>query len=269
MKPPILAAIFIIALLYSCKMNQNKNLSGEEIPAEFIQKQETIVELSGYPLPTSFHLTKMLNEAKAPYILSLSNDVKNAGNYFSQKDKALNLGIYGADLSYAATYLMSQETLSYMETAKKLREELNIAPPFNSGCYKKVENNLSNRDSLISIISDSFYHSYNYLKENRRDSITTLIMAGSWIEGLYITSQIALTAGNNTELLEIIKEQGASLEKLLEIMEAVRDSAGNRDIYPVLKKLKKSYGLIKGEISEELLLEINIEISSIRNSITG
>jgi len=256
-----------LAFLATCKMKPSGKLEGKEIPEEQILKQETLIEISGYPLPTSFYVTEMLKEAKAPYILSISNSAEKTDNYFSQKDKALNLGIYGADLSYAATYLMTQETILFLEAAKQLRDELNVHTTFHENCYERVKNNLENGDSLIIIISDSFYDTYNYLNENNKDKLAILVMTGSWIEGLYLTIQIALTAGNNTQFLKIILEQESSLEKLLEILDPIKEEEDIIKIYSQLLPLQKIYNTVQEDLNDDQFARIADLIYSLRNSI--
>jgi hypothetical protein len=232
-----------------------------------MDKEAVIEEISGYPLPTSFIVTKMLNEAKAPYILSICNTDENVGNYFMQKEKALNLGVYGADLSYASTYNMKQETMLYLKASKRLTDEMEISTAFNTNYVERIENSLENGDSLISIISDSFYDTYDYLIANEKDKLAILVMAGSWIEGLYITSQIALTAGDNTKFLEIIAHQKNSLSTLLEVMDPVKDDEDVTEIYSGLTNLNKLYDTIEEKITDEQLMEISNSIESLRNKI--
>ena len=111
----------------------------------------------------------------------------------------------------------------YLEASRRLTDEMEISTAFNLDYVERIENNLENWDSLISIISDSFYDTYNYLTINKKDKLAILVMAGSWIEGLYITTQIAITAGDNTKFLDIITHQESSLKKLLEIIEPLKE----------------------------------------------
>ena len=92
-------------------------------------------------------------------------------------------------------------------------------------------------------------------------------MAGSWIEGLYITSQIALTAGDNTKFLEIIAHQKNSLSTLLEVMDPVKDDADAKEIYSSLTELSKLYETIEEIITDEQLVEISNSIETLRNNI--
>jgi hypothetical protein len=75
----------------------------------------------------------------------------------------LNLGVYGADLSYAGTYEMNQEIMKYLQVSKQLIEELNISTSFNRGFVERVERNLEDKDSLINIVSESFNDTYVFL----------------------------------------------------------------------------------------------------------
>ena len=268
--PVIKACLFLFIALFTfsgCKTKVEKEPAAIEVTEKDQDKEAVIEEISGYPLPTSFEITKMLNEAKAPYILSICNSNENVDNYFMQKEKALNLGVYGADLSYASTYNMKQETMLYLKASKSLTDEMEISTAFNMNYVERIENSLENGDSLISIISDSFYDTYDYLIENEKDKLASLVMAGSWIEGLYITSQIALTAGDNTKFLEIIAQQKNSLNTLLEVMAPVKDDEDAVEVYSGLTELNKLYDTIEEIITDEQLVEISNSIESLRNKI--
>ncbi len=269
-QPVIKACLFLFIALFvffGCKTKVEKEPVATEVTEKDLDKEAVIEEISGYPLPTSFIVTKMLNEAKAPYILSICNTDENVDNYFMQKEKALNLGVYGADLSYASTYNMKQETMLYLKASKRLTDEMEISTAFNTNYVERIENSLENGDSLISIISDSFYDTYDYLIANEKDKLAILVMAGSWIEGLYITSQIALTAGDNTKFLEIIAHQKNSLNTLLEVMDPVKDDEDVTEIYSGLTNLNKLYDTIEEKITDEQLMEISNSIESLRNKI--
>ncbi|MBA7558792.1 hypothetical protein ES708_00401 [subsurface metagenome] len=273
MKTPIFyqsivkVCLFLLIAVFTfvgCKTKQEKEPASAEEP---VKKEAVIEEISGYPLPTSFEITKMLNEARAPYILSICNTNENVGNYFLQKEKALNLGVYGADLSYASTYNMKQETMLYLEASKRLTDEMEISTAFNLNYVERIENNLENGDSMISIISDSFYDTYNHLIINKKDKLAILVMTGSWIEGLYITTQIAITAGDNTKFLDIITNQESSLKKLLEIMEPLKEDEDVSEIHGGLMDLNKIYDTIEEELTEKQLEEISNSIETLRNKI--
>lgn len=263
-------AVLIILSVTSCK-NQKSSNSGSKDDVELMlveSKDAVIHEISDYPLPTSFEVTTLLIDAGASYILNLCNHVDNVNKYINLKSKALNLGVYGADLSYAATYNQTQETMQYLSASAKLIDELQIGS-FNEELVSNVEANISNIDSLINLISDSFYKTYEYLTTNEQDELSILVMAGSWIEALYITTQISIISAENSKIVEIIYEQSSSLEKLLEIMAPVSGSEMSADIFNGLIIMQEIYRSAEGNLSEEQLEALILQTEKLRTQIVS
>ncbi len=269
----ILAAFLIFTFVFTgCKGKspRSQESSDQGTAAEQIEesKDEVVKEISDYPLPTSFEVTRLLIESGASYILDLCNKTDNVTKYISLRSKALNLGIYGADLSYAATYNQTQETMQFLEASSTLIDELQISTAFNQTLVDRVEANLDNVDSLITIISDSFYDSYKYLQENNQDKISILVLAGSWIEALYISTQITMvTKENNQKIVDIISDQEASLTKLIELMDPVKDDQVIKDIYINLASVKTLYDNASEPFSKKDLQDVLEEIEVLRNNI--
>ena len=85
----------------------------------------------------------------------------------------------------------NQESILYLSCTKKLADKLGLSKAFNDEVIERMEMNVDNRDSLLTIISDTYYNLDSYLKENDRDHISAMIIAAGWIEGLYLGTQIA------------------------------------------------------------------------------
>ncbi len=263
----LIVILGIIMVLSGCKSTKKESTDaagpGEELP----EKETVIQDLTSYPVPSAYEVTDMLQEAGASYILTLSNSASKVGNYISSSEKALNLGVYGTDLSYASTYMMKQETMRYLESSKKLIDELEISTTFNTDYAERVENNLDDRDSLIAIISDSFIDTWGYLVENEQDKLAILVVSGSYIEGIYITTQIAITAADNTSFLEIIAKQKKSLNTLIGVIEPIKTDADISDIYKRLTDLAKIYEDVGETLTDEQLEKILSTIEPLRESI--
>lgn len=260
----IMAIIALATLmLNSCGTKQAKE--AEEL--ETVSKEQAFEGVTSYPIPTSFEVIQMINKAGASFILDICNDVKNADKYFTEKEKAINLGIYGADLAYSTTYQMKQETMNYLKVSKKMIDELNISTGFNRQLAERVEKNIDNKDSLILIITDSFYDSYKYLVENGKDNMSLMVITGSWVEGLYITSQIALTSRNNVEFVKVMASQKAPLTKLMELMQARSAEADVAELINTLKPIVDVYNGVQGEtLTNEQFQAIVENVTKIRNS---
>jgi hypothetical protein len=267
----IIAIFLTIIFIFSgCTGKSPKSVQQSDestTTGEMESKDEVVKEISDYPLPTSFEVTRLLIEAGASYILDLCNETNNVSKYISLKSKALNLGIYGADLSYAATYNQTQETMQFLEASSTLIDELQISTAFNQTLVDRVEANIDNVDSLIIIISDSFYDSYQYLQENKQDKISLLILAGSWIEALYISTQITTITKENQEIVEIISDQESTLSKLLELMDPVKDDPIIKDIYISMASIKVLYDNASEPFSQKDLDNVLEETEVLRSNI--
>jgi len=191
-----------LVLFTACNTSPKKKDLGIPDEGDIAPREDLIPDLSGYPVPTSYDITKYIYQAGAPYIMSLSNGPEKAGEYITQRDKVLNLGVYAADLCYATTYMMKQATMNYLEASKILIEDLGISTTFNITYADRIEQNISDRDSLIAVVTESFDDTWNYLVENQQDVLARLVVCGSWIEGVYITTHVALKAIDNTAFLE-------------------------------------------------------------------
>ncbi|MEO7082468.1 MAG: hypothetical protein ABIY71_13115 [Flavobacteriales bacterium] len=168
-------------------------------------------------IPSPMETAGLLKKAGAEYDRNILNDVKNVDNYTAASKQALNLGIYGADLSYASVFNNTQESMLYTSCAQKLAKKLDVNNAFNEEVVGRLEKNRNNRDSLLSIISETYWHVDAYLKENQRDNISALMVTGGWMEGLYIATQV--TKNHDTpELRQRIAEQRLPLIDLLELV---------------------------------------------------
>jgi len=210
-------------------------------------KDQVVRDVIKYPIPTPDKIIKALNDAEAPYILSLCNPIEKIDKYITDKDKALNLGVYGANLSYSSTYGMKQETLNYLKVCKKLIDELQISTEFNSSFAERVEQNIDNRDSLTKIITNSYVDTYTFLQNNGKDYLSILVMVGSWVEGLYTTVEIAKSTPKNEVFLRVIANQKQTLGKVFELMEANRESKNVEETLKLLLPLRLAYEQVEGE----------------------
>ena len=171
-----------------------------------------------YNIPSPMETAALLKKAGAEYDKDILNDVKNVDNYTAASEQALNLGIYGADLSYASVNNQTQESMFFTSCAKKLADRLGVSNAFDDATLERMEKNMNDRDSLLSIISETYWTVDAYLKENERDNISALMIAGGWVEGLYIATQVSKVKAT-PELRQRIAEQKLSLEDLLGLMD--------------------------------------------------
>ncbi|MGL1887388.1 MAG: hypothetical protein OCD76_12815 [Reichenbachiella sp.] len=231
--------------------------------------KEKVEKEFNYPIPTSYEVTTLLQEANAAFVLNVTNPIENVDKYETQRSKALNLGIYGADLSYASTYNMNTETMAFLKVSKQLIDGLEIPGVFNEAMVARVEENIDNQDSLILIITESFYNTYEQLNQTGQDKISFLVVTGSWIEGLYITTQLAVSSNYDPKIMSIIADQKNAADILAKSALQYGDDKDVSSIMPLLNFMKLAYEGVDTAvgITEGQLNDITANIVSTRNEI--
>ena len=239
--------ILSFVLLASCSGdNGNENGTNDSISIiDSIPKHRA--ENAFYSIPSPIQLGQMLKRAGAGYDKKVLNPTENSSKYSSVNSKALNLGVYGADLSYSAVFNQSQEVMSYLTSSKKLAEELGITTSFSTSVMERMEKNTGNRDSLLFIISELFLSSNEALKENDQSHISVLVLAGGFIEGMYVGTQVAKTVKDNKAIYARIGEFRGSLNNLIMLISTVNES----DVSEILTDLRS----IKAVYDESAVVE--------------
>ncbi|MBA3970732.1 MAG: hypothetical protein H0X46_01045 [Bacteroidetes bacterium] len=189
-----------------------------------------------YSIPSPVETTTLLKAAGAKYNAKYLNPIENVSNYASVASKALNLGVYGSDLSFTSIFDQTQESMLYLRCTNKLATGLGISGAFDETTTSRIESNMQNRDSLLAIISDSYWNADSYLKDNGQPGVSALIVAGGWIEGLYIATQIANTT-KNEGIITRIGEQKLSLDNLVALLDSYKDD--NEGVTEVLKSMNE------------------------------
>lgn len=174
-----------------------------------------------YVLPSPMEIASLIERTEIKYEEGILNPVENEERYNNNYKKATNLGVYGADLGLILVFEQTQDAITYFKTVKNLAEELGIAGAFEKSTIDRVEANLGNRDSLMVIAGEAFRNADMYLKENERGPISTLVLAGGWIEALYISCSFG-TSTKNAEVLNRVGEQKVSLQTLISMMQRVK-----------------------------------------------
>src|SRR6218665_226748 len=172
--------------------------------------------LANIPSPVS-----MMNEVSKwgePYNNEFFNDPKKSGTYSTEFSKAVNLGIYNMDLSFAMVNDKGADVLKYMKTVLTLSDALGLRGAVDQMVGKRAEKNLGNKDSLMSILDEIFTKSDSYLRTNERVFTAATVFAGSWIESFYLTGKIAeksSIADVKTKAYQHLWEQRSHLGNLI------------------------------------------------------
>ncbi len=235
----LLLVVGLMSGIVSCSNSDKKDSSStsEPVDQELQEKQQIVNDVKKvmYSLPSPVETTLLLKKAGAGYDESLLNPTSNSNKYNTDKQKALNLGVYGADLSYASIFEQDQTIMQYMNVSKKLAIGLDLLAAIDQSIIDRLEANHDNRDSVIRIISETFLNSNSTLKEDNRPEMAALILAGGWVEALYLATQLTKDVNKDKDLIERIVEQKLSFGEMEKLLGEYTD---NPDIAEVLTQLQ-------------------------------
>ena len=267
----VLSITFLLAMIFTVACSPGKKDSEKATEAKKQELEEFVEEQFEYPIPTSFEVTTMLQDANATYNSEIPNNPENAETYIAQWQQALNLGVYGADLSYASTFNQQEDALKYLEASRKLIDELNITSAFSADLADRLEENIENKDSLILIVTESFYDTYNYLNQSGEEKTSLLVIAGSVIEGLYITTALIDNSSNNQNLMAVLAAQKDQVSELTKLLEVHSEDENVNRVLPFLRYVNLFYDQINegDEISVGQYEDISKSIAEMRGEIVG
>jgi len=242
--------------------NRSGKKAGEEAGAEFeltgaidpeTQEQINTAKRIFYSLPSPLETAMLIKNAGAEYDERLLNPVENTPLYITARSRALNLGIYSTDLSYASLFDQTQATLNYIEAAKAMADGLNILDAIDEETMERLENNINNRDVIIDIISETLMNSSSYLKENDLEATAAVVLVGGWMEGLYIaTNLVGEGQLKGNKLVERIVDQKLTLGIIMGLLEQYTDDEDARSVMNDVKALKTIFDKItiqQGEVT--------------------
>lgn len=236
-----IVAVFVFSF-YSCGSGTTDTIkeTKDSVSATAV-KDTTKKQNVFYSIPSPIQLGQFLKRSGASYDLKTLNPLDNATKYSTTTKKALNLGVYGADLSYSAIFNQTQEIQSYLNGSKKLAEDLGISNSFSKETIKRMESNIANKDSVLQIISEIFLNSNESLKDNDQAGISSLVISGGFIEGLYVGTHVAKTVKKNEGIITRLAELKGSLNNLIIILSLEKQSAEIVDLVNDLKSIKEVY----------------------------
>jgi len=203
-----------------------------------------------YALPSPIETAHLIQSAGVSYNMDLSNPVDNAEKYSTTMKKALNFGVYGADLSYASLFNQTQTTIQFMATEKKIAEELGIYDFVDADVAEHIESIINDRDSVMEILADGFTNASDCLKDAGRAEVAALIVAGGWIEGLYLATQLAGLSADNSRLIDLVIDQRLSLTILIKLLDNYKTLSSVSTVYDWLIDLQSTYDKVKATMSE-------------------
>ncbi|MEW6468869.1 MAG: hypothetical protein AB1458_08095 [Bacteroidota bacterium] len=273
---PILSALAAV-IIYSCG-GEAKDPKTDKTDADTLAADTTPLKI--YTLPAPLQIPNAIKGFKTKYseeflIPTNKSDIAYNTNF----QKAVNIGIYGIDMGYAMLFDQTQTSIDYFSRTARLANDLNILGAFDKQVIEDFRRNIDNRDSAIYIVLSSFNNAHMFLKKDNRKEIGLLITAGSFVEGLHLSSSI-YKKEKSKEVIDLIAQQKLFLDNIVELLYAYQDQQEIKTLNEKLMDLKTVYdGVVitfkpgdkphtnivdKLEITEDQLAAIGTKVTAIR-----
>ena len=242
-----LVAVILLICICSCRNSVTRQGSlnfpvDDSVPAGEAEKlsEEAIADIV-QNIASPVEIAAILQALNVPFSAEYLAATQGADRLTTNFQKAVMLGIYGADLGYLNMYEKTGNSVDVLSTIKRLADGLRVGQYFDFETLKRLSVNKSDLDSLLFMSVNSYNQIDQYLRQNGRGSISALMIAGVWIEGQYLATQV-VTDHQDKILRDRIGEQKIILGDLLMLLRPYRESSAEYGaLYDMMEQISTSY----------------------------
>lgn len=246
-----LAALAATTWLSSCSCSQQDG-GLKDLNAEVDSTQQGALEVSPEVVNDMIQNisspVEMANEIKSSGVQfqqSTLNEAGQEGKYETSFKCAVNLGVYAADLGYINTFGKNLVVVDYLSSIKRLADRLNVGQFLDFTTLSRLAKNNTNLDSLKQLSISSFNEIDRYLRAQKRPNVSTAIVVGTWIEGIYLTSSV-IEQTQNANLINRLGEQKNIVEILQIVVKNYADTDNNfKTLAKQINGLKNVYDNVR------------------------
>ena len=254
--------LITLAITASCKSGGQEKNATVEIPDSVLNQgieiSEEVMQDIVQNISSPVEMAAMIKDLGVPYSIKYISSTNRVGNLTTSYQQSLNLGIYAADLGYLNMYNKTTAVIDYLTAIKTLSDQIKVGQFFDFTTLKRLATNSKNLDSLMYISVHSFNQMDKYLHSNNRTNLSTLIVTGVWIEGLYLGTQVYKLSPDK-QLSDRIGEQKLTLDQLVLVLDKFKKDKQYEKLLNELMVLKDLYKsvVITYETGEPEMVEEN------------
>jgi hypothetical protein len=262
----VVVMIVTAAGSYSCK-NRGETKNQKKINMVELENLEEKIEENVYPLPTSAEVIKKLADMDLGYILGSTNSPDNARNYVESYNRSVNLGVYGADLSYATLYNMQQDVIDYLSAIRTLALEQNLSKIYDESLYDRIKANFDNRDTLVTILTSAFDNTYSYMVDAGQANLALLMVGGAWVEGMYLTLTVSESGGHLSGFESVLLDQKKSFELFEELSRPHAEDPLVARLLAVVQPVRDVYATLGTSLTMENIEAMKKAVNAVRSEL--
>lgn len=197
-----------------------------------------------YALPSPVEMTNMIKDSGGEFRRDIILNPQKANDFQTLQKQAFALGIYGADLSYSGLFEQKNDAIKLLAAAKRLASKVGVEQAYSAEFIERANENLGNKDSIMSILTDVYWETNSALKENNRNELAMLILGAGWVEGVYIGCELLDLDDLHDDISRRLIEQKFTALQLQELFKKYAENDMVASSYEVFAPLLDVYATL-------------------------
>lgn len=182
-----------------------------------LSQQEFDLNQVVYSVPSPHQLSILVKEDYSYYEDEIFEKKIDINEYSTSERKALILGALCADLGYLSLYDQKDLEIEYLNNIRQLVNYQKLNQYNSTELFTRIDDNLGNSDSILMIMSQILRKENEAIRSGERPYLSTLIIAGGWIESFYIINTL-YNNSRNSNLFGILLHQQYALDNLIQLL---------------------------------------------------
>ena len=191
-----------------------KNQAQQQVQSSDINLSDEEFYALVQSIPSPLQATSLMQEVGIEYQPSLLQSTDKTSSYTGWFAQATNIGVFGADMAYANVYDETTKSMDYVGSIRELADKLKVGQFFDIATFRELSAKSDDVNALINASQINFQKMNDYLQKQNRGKVSVAMILGGWVEGLYLSSTIALQNPDNVVLRELVAEQKLSVESI-------------------------------------------------------
>lgn len=168
-------------------------------------------------LPSPLQIVLIFQSPDLNYDSTLLVNTKEFKSYETKYHQLLIFGLLLSDMAYAIQNDEFKDARRILRILKQIGDENGMNEKFNRiNLYNRFEENINSKDSMMTILLDASFLFESKISDEKLMKELSILFAGIWLEGAYISSQLA-SFQNKESLNKLIVHQYPILVNLITV----------------------------------------------------
>jgi hypothetical protein len=247
----------VYLLLASCGGNEEKDVIAPDAPAaQEVQEPEV-----AFNIPSPSEQFSLISKMDGKKNTAIMHDPDAAGNYSTSAQKALNFGVYTADVAYLTSYNETNKYLSYFGKLEKLGDDIGVSQVFGEELSRLAKKWDGNADSLFRLSDETYNKTFSRLIEIGKGNELALMLTGGWIESMHLMTGSSKGYGKSPKLEQMIADQKLVAENLRDFLVSYENNADVKTWAGYVSEILKIYESMDCSSSDTKVANANGKLS--------